>query len=386
MKICIVTGTRADFGLLCGLAKGIDASPEMKLQLIITGTHQVAEFGNTIDFIHHSGFSPDWTVEEITRADTDEAVARQVGNGILGFTEALKSLAPDVIVLLGDRYEMLAAAVASFFLKIPIVHLHGGEVTHGSFDDSIRHAITKLATVHCVSHETYARRVIQLGEDPSAVHVVGSLGLEALNSARLKSRPELERELQMQIKSTLLLVTYHPVTSGVRENQSGIKSLLDALERFPEATVVFTMPGGDPEYAMIVEVIQKRISRKKGLWHFVPSLGQQNYWSLMAISAAVVGNSSSGVLEAPGLRVPTVNIGPRQSGRIMGPSILSVGANVQEITSALETALSQDFRNSLASIADTFVLKGVTATTMSLIKEASLSDRNSKMFFDLRAE
>lgn len=383
MKVCIVTATRADFGLLTGLAHKVKNSTTMDLSLVVTGTHQMREFGHTIDTIYRSGFSVDWTVKQITQANTDHDVALQVGGGVVGFTEAFDSLAPDVLVLLGDRYETFAAAIAGFFLRIPIVHLHGGELTQGAFDDSIRHSITKLAKIHCVAHEIYAQRVVQLGEQPESVHVVGSLGVDQINSATLKSKAQLAKDLDIKLASPIFLVTYHPVTAGLRENLRDTESLIAALDKFENATVVFTMPNGDPENQLVTNLVREAVARRSKSWHFFESLGPENYWSLMSISSAVVGNSSSGVIEAPSFGVPTVNIGPRQSGRIMATSVISTIADSSAIALGLEKALSAEFREDVALRHSPFSRLGASDAIVAILDEIDLDGTKSKAFYDL---
>lgn len=383
MKVCIVTATRADFGLLTGLAHKIQDSPTLDLILVVTGTHQLQEFGHTVDSIYQAGFSVDWTVKQITRANTDTEVALQVGKGIVGFTDAFSSLSPDMLIILGDRYEMLAAAIAGFFLKIPITHLHGGEVTHGAFDDSIRHSITKLANLHCVAHETYALRVVQLGEQPESVHVVGSLGVEGIRSTGLKSKAQVEKDLGIEIGCPLFLVTFHPVTMGVTENLRDVQSIIAALDTFKNATVVFTMPNGDPENQLVTNAIREAVQFRAGKWHFFETLGQENYWSMMAISSAVVGNSSSGVIEAPSFGVPTINIGSRQSGRLMSSSVISKPAEFNAIVAGLQKALSAEFRQDLASDLSPFPHQGAADKIVAILEGLETNGSNAKAFYDL---
>ncbi len=383
MKICVVTGTRAEFGLLSGLMHLIEESETLHLQLVVTGAHLLEEFGHTIDEITTSGFSVDWKVTEITHAIQHADVAHQVGSGVVGFTNAFSELEPDVLVILGDRYEMLAAAVASFFLKIPVVHIHGGEVTHGAFDDVIRHAITKFSSMHCVSHSDYAQRVIQLGENPETVHVVGSLGVDRIHQLALKSKSHLERDLGISLKEPVLLVTYHPVTHGESNPTGEVGELIAALEAVPEATVISTMPNADPGHDVISDSWVAAAARHQGRWLYSPSLGQVNYWSVMALSAAVVGNSSSGILEAPSFSTPTINIGPRQDGRIMSASVVNCIPKRDRIEMALQKVLSKEFQHSVATVANPLGGPGAAEKIHSLLENFHESNRGDKVFYDL---
>jgi GDP/UDP-N,N'-diacetylbacillosamine 2-epimerase (hydrolysing) len=369
--------------LLTGLLQKIDASAILELQLVVTGTHLLEDFGHTLDAITAAGFSVSWKVTEITHANTGKDVAVQVGQGMGGFVKAFSALTPDMLVVLGDRYEMLAASFAAFFLKIPIVHLHGGELTEGAFDDSIRHCITKISSVHCVAHPDYARRVIQLGEQPTSVHVVGGLGVDEIASVPLKSQDDVLPELGIGPTDNLFLVTYHPVTSNENDNIEQTKQLLSALAKFDDATVVLTMPNADPGHEEIDGLIRESVLAHPGSWYFFPSLGQQNYWSLMAIARAVVGNSSSGTLEAPSFHVPTVNVGPRQTGRIMAPSVVSCDAIANDIEGALRKVLSREFQQGLSKVVSPFGNPGAATKILSVIENLSVSGFPQKVFYDV---
>lgn len=386
MRVCVVTGTRAEFGLLQGLMSLIDASTDYELQLVATGTHLLDDFGHTVDAITDSGFTITAEVPEITYAMTGRDVATQVGKGIVSFTDTFSTLAPDALVVLGDRYEMLAAATAAFFLGIPIMHLHGGEVTDGAFDDTIRHAITKLSHIHCVAHEDYARRVIQLGEQPENVHVVGSLGVDQLAMTKLMSQRNLEAELGLKLEEPLFLVTYHPVTSGVSNATEEVRNLVKALEDFPAATVVATMPNGDPEHHLIAAALLESVERHKGRWIFSQSLGQARYWSLMGRATAVVGNSSSGVIEAPTLKTATVNIGPRQRGRIMAPSVVSCAPDSASIVAALQQVMGEEFQKSLVDAVNPLGGPGASKRVFALLQKLERATLKGKVFHDLTTE
>lgn len=382
MKVAVVTGTRAEFGLLGGLMTLINDSPKLDLQVVVTGTHLLPEFGHTVDAIRGAGFQIAAEVRAITDANTGADVGRQVGAGTSEFTDSFTSLAPDVLVVLGDRYEMLAAAIAAFFLDIPIVHIHGGEVTHGAFDDTIRHAITKFSSVHCVAHADYAARVIQLGEQPEAVHVVGALGVDQLSSTPLKNLEELEKDLGIPLGDPLFLATYHPVTSGERDALAEVSELVAALEGIPEATVIITMPNADPDHQVIVDVLRRAVSRHPERWFFSESLGQVNYWSIMALATAVVGNSSSGILEAPSLQTATVNVGPRQDGRIHSPSVVSCSATEAPISAALARVMAEEFRAALGAVENPLGGPGAAKRILGVLENLSPGNLEAKVFYD----
>ena len=382
MKIAVATGTRAEFGLLSGLMTLIADSPTLELQVVVTGTHLLPEFGHTVDAITGAGFVIAAQVKAITHANTGADVARQVGAGMTEFTDAFISLNPDVLVLLGDRYEMLAAAISAFFLDIPIVHIHGGEVTHGAFDDTIRHAITKFSSVHCVAHADYAARVIQLGEDPDSVHLVGALGIDQLSNTVLNTREQLEKSLGIALGHPLFLVTYHPVTSGASDAVSEVSALVAALEAMPDATVIFTVPNADPEHRTIEDALRGSVNRHPGRWMFVESLGQVNYWSVMALATAVVGNSSSGILEAPSFPVATVNIGTRQEGRIFAQSVVSCLPTEAHISSAFQRVTSKEFRDSLGAVTNPLGGPGAANRILAAVEGLSSGNLKGKVFYD----
>ena len=382
MKIAVVTGTRAEFGLLAPLMHKIEASQLLDLITMVTGTHLLPDFGYTVEDIKSEGFAVDATIPEIASARDGADVARQVGSGILGFTDALVSLEPDALVLLGDRYELLSAATAAFFLEVPIVHLHGGEVTEGAFDDTIRHAISKFASVHAVAAPEYRDRLIRAGEQPASVHVVGGFGVDLVATTNRFTRSELEAELGIAIGEQLLLVTYHPVTAAPHETQQEIDALVAALGKFPDATVVFTLPNADPEHDIISAAISKAVS-KNDAWHSFPSFGSRKYLSLMALSAVVVGNSSSGLLEAPSLGIPSVNIGPRQDGRLKAASVLSSPAEASAIEHHLRHAMSQDFMNHLSAPETPYGGEGAVERVMRLLESTAFDNLGHKKYFDV---
>jgi GDP/UDP-N,N'-diacetylbacillosamine 2-epimerase (hydrolysing) len=360
----------------------IEESRKLDLQVVVTGAHMISEFGNTVKDIVDAGFSVDWTVTELSAASTGAEVADQVGEGISVFRKGFQNLTPDVVVLLGDRYEILSAAIAAFFLEIPVLHLHGGEVTHGAFDDTIRHTITKFARIHGVASPEYAERIVRAGEQPDSVNVVGGLGVDEILRIPLLSRHELASSLELALDGEVFLVTYHPVTAGVHDSRGEIDSLIAALDSFPAATVIFTMPGGDPDYRIIVERITEAVATRSQRWHFFSSLGQQRYLSLLAVATAVVGNSSSGILEAPTVKTPTINIGPRQAGRLMAPSVIQAEPTTASIVHALNRARSSEFQEILEDVVNPYGTGGAVDNIMEILEGIDFSTLGPKIYYD----
>jgi len=381
MKVAVVSGGRADFGLLAPLMERIQGSEKLELQLILTGAHLLEEFRSTKDEAREHGLSVAWRVPELSSATTGADVAEQVGDGTKSFLNAMSRLSPGVLVLLGDRYELLAAAAAAFFLDIPVLHIHGGEVTEGAFDDVVRHVVSKFAKVHAVAAPAYRDRLIRAGEQPQSVNVVGGLGVDVLDGTKLMGREQLGLELGVSLDENLLVVTYHPVTAAKHDTDYEVASLLQALEAFPTATVIFTAPNADPEHQRIISAITEAVESHRS-WHFFISLGSTKYLSLIALASAVVGNSSSGILEAPTLGVPTVNIGARQSGRLFAQSVISCAPDAKEIEASIRTALSKEFRGVAASAKNPYGDPGAAKKILHLLETVDFATLGAKVYFD----
>ena len=344
-RICVVTGSRAEYGLLYWVLHDLRADPAVELQLVVTGAHLSPDHGMTVREIEADGFCVDRRVEMLLASDTAGAIAKSTALGLIGLSEALQSLAPDVVVLLGDRYEMLAASTACLLHKIPLAHIAGGDVTEGAFDESIRHAITKMAHLHLVTNEDAARRVRQMGEDPARVHVVGSPGLDHLRRRPLLERGALESSLGAPLGARNLLVTFHPVTLSADDGREQFEEMLAALAATdPDTSIWFTRPNADTGGRALSARLEEFAAQQPDRMHVHTSLGQVRYLSLMAQVNAVVGNSSSGLYEAPSLKVPTVDVGPRQRGRLAAASVLHCEANRVDISRALAQALALDCR------------------------------------------
>ncbi len=382
-KICVVTGTRAEYGLLYWLMKEIRADKDLTLQVIATGTHFSPEFGSTYRVIEEDGFSIDARVEMLLSSDTPTGVAKSMGVGMIGFADAFERLNPDLLVLLGDRFEMLAAASSAMAERIPIAHLHGGESTEGAIDEAIRHAITKMSQLHFVAAEPYRQRVIQLGEDPSRVFNFGATAIDNIKNLKLMTKKQLESSLGFNLGKRSFLVTYHPVTLGSRGPEHAMRELFKALDSFPEAQIILTRPNADAGGREIIRMIDNYASKHPGRVMVSASLGQLKYLSAMKYVDAVIGNSSSGIIEAPALKKPAVNIGDRQRGRLKAPSVIDTEEKAEAISVAIKKALSSDFQRSLAKVLSPYGDGNSSVRIKNHLKKAELKNILLKRFFDI---
>lgn len=380
-KICVVTGTRADYGHLRSVIRAIQAQAGLQLQVLATAAHLSPEFGSTVREIEADGVEVAEKVEMLLSADTATAITKSMGLGLIGFADAFARLAPDVVLLLGDRFEALAAAQAALIARIPIAHLHGGETSEGAYDESMRHAITKMAQWHFVAAEPYRQRVIQLGEDPGRVLNVGAPGLDHLADGNWMEREELEQSLGLPFGAPLLLVTYHPETLAHAEPAWAMGELVAALETFPTACVVITYPNADSGGRALFPIIDAFAARSPGRRKALPSLGQHRYLSLMRIADAVVGNSSSGLIEAPALHRATLNIGDRQKGRLRAASVMDVPANRDAIVEGLRHVLSPQFQSSLVVVQSPYGVGSAGQRIASRLAEVPLEV--AKRFHDI---
>lgn len=380
-KICIVTGTRAEYGLLYWLMKEVGADPDLQLQIIATGMHLSPEFGLTYQQIEADGFNIDAKVEMLLSSDSPVGIAKSMGLGVIGFADALDRLKPDILVVLGDRFEILAAAQAAMVARIPIAHIHGGETTEGAFDESIRHAITKMAQWHFVAAESYRKRVIQLGETSDRVFNFGAPGLDHLQRLDWMDRPSLEESLAIKLDLPVFLVTYHPATLNQRKPIAVMNELLAALDEFPQATIIFTYPNADTGGRALIERLDQWVATNRHHAKAFVSLGQQRYLSLMREADAVIGNSSSGLIEAPALKKATVNIGDRQKGRLKASSIIDAAENKNAIVAAINKALSADFRADLQATKSLYGSGDVSRRIKDTLKAVAIGTQ--KAFFDI---
>jgi UDP-N-acetylglucosamine 2-epimerase (non-hydrolysing) len=381
-KVAVFTGTRAEYGLLFWLLKDIQQDAELELQLLVSGMHLSPEFGNTWQQIENDGFSIDEKIEILLSSDTPVGTAKSMGLGVLGFADALSRLQPDVLVILGDRFEALAAAQTAMILRIPVFHLHGGEITEGAYDDAIRHSITKLSYLHGTSTEEYRKRVIQLGEDPARVENVGAIGLDHLQRGTFLSLDALSASLNFHLSKPYLLVTYHPVTLGQEPAVESFNALLDALDEYPDYQIILTYPNADDGGRKIIPLLEGYASKQPQRVLAIPSLGQVRYLSAVKHAAAVVGNSSSGIIEVPAFNVPTVNIGARQKGRLAAKSVINCDATKQAISGAIEIAISRSYLNPDEEIVNPYGQGDASARIINMIKTMTFVP--TKTFYDIK--
>lgn len=382
-RVCVVTGTRAEYGLLYWLIRELDGDPEILLQLVVTGSHLSPEFGLTVRQIEADGFVVDDKVEMLLSSDTAIGVAKSMGLATISFAESFARLRPDIVVLLGDRFEMLAVAQVALISKIPIAHIHGGELTEGALDDAIRHSITKMSSLHFASTEVYRRRVIQMGEHPDRVYNVGAIGLDNIRKLKLLSKNELEESLGFSLSSTSFLVTFHPATADGLSPVASLRSLLASLGEFPEARVIFTKSNADAGGREINEVIDRFAAENKSRVYVTASLGQLRYLSALKHVSLVIGNSSSGIVEAPALRKPTVNIGSRQQGRLRAETVIDVGVDTDAISRGISRALSRDFQEGLTEALSPYGSGGASSAIRRVLRQQPLEGLIKKKFYDV---
>jgi GDP/UDP-N,N'-diacetylbacillosamine 2-epimerase (hydrolysing) len=381
-KICVVTGTRAEFGLLRWLMQEIEASDALTLQVVATGMHLSPEFGSTYREIEQAGFKIDAKVEMLLSADTASAVTKSMGLGLIGYADAYARLAPDLIVLLGDRFEIFAAAAAAMIAGIPIAHLHGGETTEGAFDEAIRHSITKMSHLHFVAAEEYLLRVIQLGEQPDRVFLVGGLGIDAIKHTQLMDRDALETSLNFKLGLRNLLITFHPVTLESHNSNQQLEELLAALDELSDTNLIFTMPNADTGGRELAGMVENFVATHSNS-RIYDSLGQLRYLSCMNYVDGVVGNSSSGLAEAPSMGVGTINIGDRQKGRLCASSVINCEPSRESIRGALTQLYDPKFRSSLASTSNPYGNGGASKKIVDIIISQKINNLIKKSFFDI---
>ncbi len=380
-RVAVFTGTRAEYGLLYWLMKDLQESAQLDLVVIVSAMHLSPEFGETGHLIEADGFTVDAKVEMLLSSNTSVGVAKSMGVGALGYADALDRLRPDFIVILGDRFEALAIAQVALVMGIPIAHLHGGEITEGAYDDSIRHAITKMSYFHFVASEKYRQRVIQMGEEPGRVFNVGAVGLDHLRRTPRMSIETLGQRLSFELQQPYFLVTYHPVTSIKEDALPSFQAMLEALDRFPEHQVILTYPNADNGGRTIIPVLEEYARSRPERVVAITSLGFERYLSALQLAAVVVGNSSSGVIEAPAFGVPSVNIGQRQQGRLAAESVIHCPVDVDAIETSLSLALSPSFVAMSRSVVNPY---GAGDAASQIVKVLERSDGTfHKTFHDL---
>ena len=382
-KVCVITGSRADYGILKKLIEKISEHPKLKLQLIATGSHLSKKYGYTVSEIHQDGFKVDKTIKIISNKNTSLNLVYNSAKALRGYADSFKKLKPDLVLLLGDRYEIFCAAYASVIFGIPIAHLHGGETTQNSYDEFFRHSITKLSQVHFVATETYKKRVMQLGESPKNIYNVGSVSLENIFENIFLNEKKLESHLKVKFKKKSLLITLHPETLNREEVNKQCKVLLSALSRLKHTTLIFTMPNSDINSSQI-EIQIKQFCRNKKNAFFFKSLGRKVYFSCIKKVDAVIGNSSSGIIEVPSLKKPSIDIGKRQYGRVRSNSVLSCEFKKSSILKSIKKIYSKNFLKKVKYFKNPYYKKNSIKKVIAIINRNKLDSIKGKTFFDIK--
>lgn len=382
-KICVFTGTRAEYGIMSRLMRMIQDDSDLQLQIIATNMHLSPEFGLTYKEIEADGFHIDKKVEMLLSSDTANGTVKSMGLATIGFADALEDLKPDLAIILGDRYEMLAAAEACLIYKIPVAHIAGGAISEGAYDDAIRHCITKLSHIHFTETEEYRNRVIQLGEQPKNVFFTGALGVNNIRNEKIMPLEELEQSLNFKLGEKFLLITFHPVTMETATAAEQCDNLLEVLREVNnEYNLLFTLPNSDTDGRVIIQKINKYVAEHLDTAFAIASLGKKRYYSALKYATAVVGNSSSGLVEAPSFKIPTLNIGDRQKGRTRGESVRDVLATVEGIRDGLRIVLSSDFRSRIEHIVNPYEKENTLENIFNTIKNIPLNGLIHKTFYN----
>ena len=380
-KICVVTGSRAEYGLLRWVMQGIKDDPSLTLQIIATGMHLSVKYGDTYQEIEGDGFFIDHKVEMLSDSDTPVGIAKSMGNGMIRFADALHDLNPDLIVVLGDRFEIFSAVAAALVAQIPVAHIHGGELTQGNFDDALRHSITKMSHLHFTATESYRNRVIQLGESPNRVFNVGGLGVDSISRTKLIGKDVLEGELQFEFRERNLIVTFHPVTLETDFGVQQLRELLNALDSFPNTGLIFTLPNADTGGQLMTRMIEEYVGSHENAASYA-SLGTVRYLSTLKCVDGVIGNSSSGLLEVPLFKKGTINVGNRQRGRLTCPSVIHCQGFENEIRKSIDILYSEQFQKLLVDGISPYGLPGASSKILDVIKKSRMEQLALKTFFD----
>ena len=383
IKICVVTGTRAEYGLLYWTMKAIHANSRTELSVCVTGMHLSPEFGLTYQQIEEDGFEIDGKVEMLLSSDTSIGVTKSMGIGLIGIADFYERTKPDWVLVLGDRYEIFSAVTAAMIARIPVAHCHGGEATEGLIDEAIRHSITKMGHLHFTSNEEYKNRVIQLGEQPDRVFNVGALGVENINKLLRLDRKAFEQSINFSLSETNFLVTFHPVTLENSSAEHQFKELLNAIDQFPQANVIFTKPNADHDGRVLIELIENYVKANHARAIAFISLGQLRYLSAIEHCQVVIGNSSSGLLEVPSFKKPTVDIGDRQQGRIKAGSVISCKPYSDEISKAINKAISPEFQKIVKEIESPYGVGNCSNIIVETIIKTPIKNILKKKFYNL---
>jgi GDP/UDP-N,N'-diacetylbacillosamine 2-epimerase (hydrolysing) len=382
-KICVVTGSRAEYGLLKKLLNLLKNNSKVELQLIVTGSHLSTAFGNTYKEIENDNFKIDKKVEILLESDSNVAISKSMGLANISFSEVYQDLKPDLIFVVGDRYEIFAACAAAMISRIPIAHCHGGEATEGLIDEAIRHSITKMSQIHFAANNIYRNRIIQLGESPKYVFSVGGLGVDSINKTKLLSRKDIEEILKIKLNIKNLLISFHPETLKKNVVKKQINQLLNALSTLRDTTMIFTCPGLDYKNKIIVKKIKIFIKTNSNAYYF-PSLGQINYFSILNIVDAIVGNSSSGILEMPTFKKPTINIGDRQLGRLKSTTVIDCKIEKKQIINSLKKIYSKKFKRKIKNSINPYGSYGASVKIVKILKKINLKNIMIKKFYDIK--
>lgn len=385
-RICIVTGTRAEYGLLKPIIDKVYHAEALELQLVVTGMHLSSEFGLTYQEIEKDGYPIKAKIEMLLSSDTSVGITKSMGIALISFADYFEVNRPDIVVILGDRYEMLMVASAAMIARIPIAHIHGGEKTEGAIDEAIRHSITKMSHIHFVTTEEYRNRVIQLGEQPETVYNVGALGVENAKTIALLSKRELEEALDFKFTDHTIMITFHPVTLETMTAEKQFRNILEILDNHKELAVIFTKANADTDGRIINQMIDEYVALNSDRCKVYTSLGQVRYLSTLQFCTAVLGNSSSGIIEVPSFGIPTVNIGDRQKGRARSASVIDCGNSLQEIENALQLALSREFGEGLVNVKNPYEKKDTSDTIVQVISDAVERGIDiKKKFYDVKS-
>jgi GDP/UDP-N,N'-diacetylbacillosamine 2-epimerase (hydrolysing) len=383
VKICIITGTRADYGLLYWTMKAIEENPNLELSVCVTGMHLSPEFGLTYKQIEFDGFQINGKVEMLLSSDTSVGISKSMGLAQIGFADFFERSKPDWVLVLGDRFEIFSSVTAAMIARIPVAHCHGGEATEGLIDEAIRHAITKMSHLHFTSTNDYRNKVIQLGEQPKSVFNVGALGIENINRLRLFNKEELESHIKFKLSSLNFLVTFHPVTLDHASADQQFKELLNALLAFKEAKIIFTKSNADHDGRMINQLIDDFVNKNSDRAISFVSLGQLKYLSAIKYCKVVIGNSSSGLIEVPSFKKATINIGDRQKGRVQAKSVISCKPEMKAIVESIQTALSDEFQLQLQNVENPYGEGNSSYKIVEAIQNASIQNILKKEFYNL---
>ena len=384
-KICIVTGSRAEYGLLYWLIKEIESDQDLELQLIVTGMHVSSDFDLTYKEIEKD-FKIDKKIDMDLSSDTSQGISRSMGKGQTSISEAYNELKPDIIVVLGDRYEIFSAACAAMIAKIPIAHIHGGEITEGSWDDSIRHCITKMSHLHFTAAEEYYKRVIQLGEAPSKVFKIGGAGIESIKRLKLLSREEFEKSINFKLNIKNVLVAFHPVTLEKNTSKKQFNEILNSINKLEDTNIILTKSNSDTDGRIINQLIDEYTDKNSNKSLGISSLGQLNYLNALKYIDFIIGNSSSGLLEAPSFKIGTINIGDRQKGRIKAESVIDCLPDKKDIEEAIKKIYSNEFQKKLKNVNNPYEDGEGYASQkiVKVLKTVPLDDILKKVFFNVK--